>query len=206
MWLICGLSVPSFFKDKPHSHLPLIETFAVIYNHEKALKSLEMTDSLIITSKETVHYFSPVLKQLKEGKKVFCVGPATAKKLEQVYKGQIILPKSFDQEGLIEEISKHNLKTLYYPRALKVRPLLKKELEVLGFKIEELICYQTLTKEKIKMPNESISGYFFSSPSTVVAFNELFGKPKKLPIKVQGKVTKDQFIQTFGKFENLEIL
>ena len=206
MWLICGLRVPSFFKDKPHTHLPLIETFPLSYDHEKVLNSLEKIDSLIITSKETVHYFSPVLKQLKEGKKVFCVGPATAKKLEQVYKGQIILPKSFDQEGLIEEIANHAQKTLYYPRALKVRPLLKRELEVLGFKIEELICYQTLTKETMKMPNESISGYFFSSPSTVVAFYELFGKPQELPIRVQGKVTRDQFIQTFGKFKNLEIL
>jgi uroporphyrinogen-III synthase len=58
----------------------------------------------------------------------------------------------------------------------------------------------------MKMPNESISGYFFSSPSTVVAFYELFGKPQELPIRVQGKVTRDQFIQTFGKFKNLEIL
>lgn len=190
MWLIFGLRVPDFFKSKPHLHLPLIETKAVLFDPDLAIALANKAQALLFTSQEAVHYFEKAFPSIKPGKVVLCVGPKTEKACKSLYLGKYLLPETYDQEGLIRLIEKSSIQSLFYPKAKVTRPYLMHKLKEMGVLCEESVIYETFSKIPGSWPDEMITGYYFGSTLTVEAFKKLNRPLKQLPIYVSGHVTE----------------
>lgn len=203
MWLVCALSVPDWFLTQDHVHLPVIQTSPLPFDEMLALKQAKEHEALLFTSKEAVHYCSSLLSQLDRGKPVFCVGPKTQKTVELYYQGRMERPVSYDQEGLCEILS--GTKSLFYPHALSIRPVLALYCQQHHIKLTHFVCYKTQTRP-VAMPQGPFEGCFFGSPSCVKAYLELFGHPLPCPILVQGLVTKQVACELLGPSYQIDVL
>jgi uroporphyrinogen-III synthase len=190
MWLIFGLRAPEFFQTKPHLHLPLIETKAVVFDLDLAIKQANRAETLLLTSQEGVRFFEKALLKIKPGKVVFCVGPNTEKACKELYQGEYLLPKTCDQEGLIQLIEEKKPGSIFYPKPKVTRPYLIQKLKEIGVVCQEKVIYETFSKVPDSWPDEKVTGYYFGSTSTVEAFKKLNRPLRPLPIYVSGQVTQ----------------
>ena len=180
--------------------LPLIRTklWHDLTAVDQAIAHLDEYDGLLFTSGQAVHYFFKRLVALYaeagEGafeedpravlkrKKVVAVGPKTASLLESYGIPFVHTPDEYRQEGLVQlviHLFPPNSRLLY-PRASKVRPLLLETLREKGYRLTDVILYQT------EFVNQEDSPYFqailereadavtFTSASAVKAFDRLF--------------------------------
>lgn len=167
---------------------------------------------IIFTSKNAVEvffqalqYFSYDTKCLLE-KNMICIGEATAKSLATFGPYKCELPKIATQEGLIDLLELKDLSDSYIflPASSKARSFLRNALRKRSVRMQVCDLYDTKTnfpQKKIDLSN--FRKVIFSSPSTIDAFLEVFGKkPEGLSLESTGPITA-QYLDKMIKEQKL---
>ena len=140
------------------------------------------------------------IRDLK-GIKICCIGPATARQIENRGMKVDLVPDYFISEGILKSFAGIDLrkKKILIPRAAKARDVLPAGLKKLGAKVDVVTAYETVSsgkkKEEIeKLFNENrVDVITFTSSSTVNNFVEIMGNdfsyPPKIKIACIGPVT-----------------
>jgi len=166
---------------------------------EKALEQLESYHWLIFTSANGVHFFFERLRQKGKdirdlkGIKICCIGPATARQIEEKDIKVDLVPEEFIAEGILQSFSALDLqgKNILIPRAAKARDILPEGLRKMGATVDVVTAYQTVNsgrkKEELKELLEAgaVDIITFTSSSTVTNFAEIMGKDFVLPPQVR---------------------
>jgi len=162
---------------------------------DAAIKKLEDYHWLIFTSANGVAYFFERLsakgKDIRDlkGVKICCIGPATAKQVQDRGIRVDLVPKEFISEGILRSFSRINLKgkKILIARAAKARDVLPEGLKKLGAQVDVVSAYQTVGAGKKKKDLEKlfedhrVDVVTFTSSSTVNHFVEIMGRDFKLP-------------------------
>jgi uroporphyrinogen III methyltransferase/synthase len=166
---------------------------------DRALTNLESYDWLIFTSANGVHFFFERLRQKGmdicdlKGIKIACIGPATARQIEDRGIRVDLVPDEFIAEGLLKSFTSMNLsgKKILIPRAVRARDILPQGLKKQGAYVDVVTAYQTIQSGRRK---EELTGYLdagevdvitFTSSSTVTNFVEIMGQGFILPDHVK---------------------
>lgn len=147
---------------------------------DEVISDKNKIDFLIFTSTHTVTMFAQRLNELKKEfdyskTKVVAIGSKTSQVCEQYKIPVNIIPEKFSGEGVVEALSKFNLKNkiVFIPRSAIGRAELPKGLEELGAIIKTVPVYnvslprKSVIEESLKQLKESKPDvYVFTSPST----------------------------------------
>ncbi|MEO2067934.1 MAG: uroporphyrinogen-III synthase [Desulfurobacteriaceae bacterium] len=166
---------------------PLIETKPIPFSKEEVIDF--SPDFIIISSKNGVkHFFSVVPKEETKKATFIAVGSSTAEKLKRIGISPLI-PQNFSGEGVVELLKELGLKELKNKKFLIVRPKVARKvvsefLESQGFRVKEIVVYETVIDENVrdKLNMEIEKGFdlfAFTSPSNLKAFLELTGEKGK---------------------------
>jgi uroporphyrinogen-III synthase len=153
-------------------------------NFDEAILSSHKIDFIVFTSAHAVTMFSKRCIELNkqydfETVKVVAVGNKTKSVCEENDIRVDIVPKKFSGEGVVEELSKYDLKDkiVFIPRSAIGREGLPKGLEELGAKIITVPIYNVSlpSKESIKQNIDQLNSskpdvFIFTSPSTFENF------------------------------------
>ncbi len=201
--LYLGLESP----DSSFLHCPIIQTYPLKISATD-FEAVRQATHIIITSKMCARYFMQAVetlhieKKLILNKKFLSIGSSTTKTLEIFGCTDIQQATDESAEGICEL-----LRTLprddcfiFWPHSKKSRALIGNFLQQQGFLYAECILYDTIAKKPEQLPNFSeIGTLFFSSPSCVDAYKELFGQlPKDKILKAQGKITESYLQKLFS--------
>ncbi|PKN10502.1 MAG: HemD protein, partial [Deltaproteobacteria bacterium HGW-Deltaproteobacteria-5] len=128
-----------------------------------------------------------------KGIKIGCIGPATARQIEDRGIRVDLVPDEFIAEGLLRSFASMNLsgKKILIPRAFRARDILPEGLKNQGASVDVVTAYQTIQSGRKK---EELSAYIdagevnvitFTSSSTVTNFVEIMGESFILPLNVK---------------------
>lgn len=162
---------------------------------DTAIKNLEDYDWLIFTSANGVSFFFERMYAKKKdirdlkGIKICCIGPATARQVQDKGIGVDLVPKEFISEGILKSFSRTNLKgkNILVARAAKARDVLPEGLKKLGAQVDVVTAYETVGSGKKKKDMEDlfkenqVDVITFTSSSTVNNFIKITGGGFKLP-------------------------
>ncbi len=183
-------------------HFPVIEVVP------RALHSKQMRAAwddftgythILFTSKNTVTFFFDALQHLSlplalmKEKKVIAIGNATASSLINQGLFPFAVAAEEMQEGVIKLFNQVDLSDsyLFYPRSSLARKRL--EMYFIQRQVRHQICdlYDTTLRKVDNVPSlDPFDEIIFTSPSTVKAFIEIFGKiPKGKKITAAGPIT-----------------
>ncbi|MBS0615687.1 MAG: uroporphyrinogen-III synthase [Verrucomicrobia bacterium] len=146
---------------------------------------------IIFTSKNAVRIFLSHFPNLS-GKTLIAVGKATASLLPHS-----LVASNECQEGVVELLQTLDLEraNVLLPRSSQARHLLDDFL--LHQKIAHMIwdLYDPIPQIPFPLPSlDQVEEIYFTSPSTVRAFFQFFGKPPShIKIRSQGKITEEAF-------------
>jgi uroporphyrinogen III methyltransferase/synthase len=166
---------------------------------DAAIKKLEDYDWLIFTSANGVaFFFERLLAQGKDirnlkGVKICCIGPATAREVQEKGIRVDLVPREFISEGILKSFSRANLKgkKILIARAAKARDVLPEGLKKLGAQVDVVTAYETVGSGKKKKELEElfkenqVDVITFTSSSTVNNFIKIMGSGFKLPKSVK---------------------
>ena len=162
---------------------------------DRAIAELESYEWLIFTSANGVHFF---FKRLKEkggdvrdlkGIKICCIGPATAKQIEDRGIRVDLMPDEFIAEGILKSFAAMDLRgmKILIPRAAKARDILPETLKKQGAAVDVVTAYQTVNsgrkKEELieRIDEGDVDVITFTSSSTVTNFIDIMGMDYALP-------------------------
>ena len=180
---------------------PTIEIQPVVLNaqeQQKLIRDFDESDFIILTSPNAVEHFMKIILAIKPAnvvfKKIFAViGRYTAQVLDEFGITAQILSSEETAEGLFETIIRIidlKGKTILLPRSSLPNPFLKQALEQKGACIKEWTVYKNIKTPKKPLPNASIEGVIFTSPSTFQNFLEDYDTiPASWQILAKGPVT-----------------
>jgi uroporphyrinogen III methyltransferase/synthase len=165
---------------------------------DAAIEALASYDWLIFTSANGVQYFfERLLEKQKDirdlkGIKICCIGPATARQIEDKGIKVDLVPEQFIAEGILQSFAAMDLRgrKILIPRAAKARDVLPEGLKKLGASVDVVTTYQTVNSGKKKeelaalISNNKVDVITFTSSSTVTNFVEIMGRDFKLPAHV----------------------
>lgn len=151
---------------------------------DEVISDKNKIDFLIFTSAHTVTMFVHRLQELQKEfdyskTKVVAIGSKTSQVCEQYRIPVNIIPQKFSGEGVVEALSKYNLKNkvVFIPRSAIGRTELPKGLEELGAVIKTAPVYnvslpgKNVIEESLKQLKDSKPDvYVFTSPSTFENF------------------------------------
>ncbi|MBF5059329.1 hydroxymethylbilane synthase [Candidatus Neptunochlamydia vexilliferae] len=190
-----GLSAP-----KKGTHLPLIEIVPRDFESfeiKKAFADMEEYTHLIFTSQKGVEVFFQCMGHygLKLGqKKIFAVGRKTAVALREKGLRDLEVAVEETQEGIIHLLALEDLGRAYVllPQSALARPALAATLRIRRIRHQVCPLYDTRTRwPEVKPDLKNFDEVFFTSPSTVRAFQEVFGKvPKGMKVSAIGPITE----------------
>ncbi len=193
--LYLGLESP----DSHNTHFPIIETHLLAQNKEQFLQ-VEKATNLIMTSKTAVRYFLQVAEEFQISptayleKSCFSVGKETTRLLEECGFQRICTATNETSDGVIEKMMSFDLQTalLFWPHSAKSSRKIPDYLHSINVQLVDCVLYDTTTKKHSSLPNiAEFDELFFSSPSCVTAYLELFGAlPKNKTLLAQGPVTE----------------
>ena len=165
---------------------------------DKAIEALTTYDWLIFTSANGVLFFFERLlekqKDIRElkGIKICCIGPATARQIEDKGIKVDLVPQQFIAEGILQSFAGMDLKgkNILIPRAAKARDVLPEGLKKLGAGVDVVTTYQTVNSGRKKeelaamIYGNKVDVITFTSSSTVTNFVEIMGSDFTLPAHV----------------------
>lgn len=151
---------------------------------DSVILSSQKIDFIVFTSAHAVTMFIKRLNDLEKlfdfkNVKVVAVGSKTKSVCEANNIRVDIVPKNFSGEGVVDELSKHNLtdKLVFIPRSAIGREDLPKGLEELGAKILSVPVYnvslpppESINKSLKQFNNNKPDVFIFTSPSTFENF------------------------------------
>ncbi len=187
---------------------PLIKTLPIDFDLQE-IYAFKPT-SLVFSSKNGVKFFFKRFPYKEViGKKVYAVGPSTAKPLERLgIKPEV--PENFSAEGLIELLKRKELKgeRFLIVRPKRARELLSSFLKDKGIPFKEVITYETVENTEAGQKveeffKEEVDFTAFTSPSNFKSFLKLLPhlkvkleKSKIIPIgHVTEKAIKEAGLQ-----------
>ena len=196
--LYLGLDPENFCR--PHlTHYPVIRTVRLESPELKeALALWSSFTHVIFTSKTAVRFWREPLI----GKTAICIGNATAKELPHP---SLVAPES-TQEGVIRLLETLRLGSafIFLPRSRLSRPALTEYLRLKSIRFFPLDLYDTIFQKIEPIPDlNNFDEIVFTSPSTVRAFLQIYGKlppNKKLtPIgPVTGQALNSLLVENFS--------
>ena len=163
-----------------------------------AIDKLSTYNWLIFTSANGVLFFFERLRKKNKdirdlkGINICCIGPATARQIEDKGIKVDLVPKQFIAEGILQSFAVMDLKgsKILLPRAAKARDVLPEGLKKLGASVDVVATYQTVNsgrkKEELEaLINDSkVDVITFTSSSTVTNFVEIMGDDFVLPAHI----------------------
>ena len=162
---------------------------------DKALEQLESYHWLIFTSANGVRFFFERLRQKEKdirdlkGIKICCIGPATARQIEEKDIKVDLVPDEFIAEGILKSFSALNVrgKKILLPRAAQARDILPEGLKNQGAEVDVVTVYRTINSGRKKeefmalLDAQGVDIITFTSSSTVTNFVEIMGNDFVLP-------------------------
>ena len=194
--LYLGLDPSSYLKqvDVTLLHLPLIRIVPYSSDHptlQSTFQQFSHYTHVIMTSKTTVKlmlqhlsYFGYSLADW-QAKKTCAVGQVTASHLKQVGVDPWMVAQEETSEGLVEALPIDQLQEawFFWPHSAQSRSVITDFLVYHRIRFEACALYETHSIIHAHLPSlEAIDEIIFTSPSTVDAFLQNFGK---LPIQKQ---------------------
>ncbi len=163
-----------------------------------AIEALTTYDWLMFTSANGVlFFFERLLQKQKDirdlkGIKICCIGPATARQIEDKGIQVDLVPKQFIAEGILQSFAGMDLKgkKILIPRAAKARNILPEGLKMQGAEVDVVTTYRTINSGRKKeelaalISDNKVDVITFTSSSTVTNFVEIMGLDFKLPAHV----------------------
>ncbi|HPC08832.1 MAG TPA: uroporphyrinogen-III C-methyltransferase [Smithella sp.] len=178
-------------------HFPTIKIVPPLSWREldKAIKKLDDYDWLIFTSANGVAYFFERLsakgKDIRDlkGIKICCIGPATARQVQDKGIRVDLIPGEFISEGILKSFARKKLKgkKILLARAAEARDVLPEGLKKLGARVDVATAYVTVTSGRKKNELEDLFNenqvdvITFTSSSTVNNFRKIMGSGFRLP-------------------------
>lgn len=147
----------------------------------------ERYDIILLTSRFAVKYFLAILQELKitpkqmREKDFVVIGKDTADGLLDHDIRPAYMAEAETSEGMLRTLKKHYRlkgKNILFPRSSLPNPFLKKQLTLLGSRVEELAVYKNVAPHNRPLPRQDIRYVLFTSPSTV---NNFIREYKKIP-------------------------
>ena len=208
--LYLGLD-PSYFKtDNTLVHCPVIQTIPRDFNTPKIrhiFADVPVFTHLIFTSKEGVRIFFDALTHHGhtpsdlEGKKIIAIGEVTARSIEARGIKVTQIAREETQEGIIKMLATQDLDKAYIclPCSALSRPDLAQFLMVRRVRHQLCIIYDTVAfNPKVKPDLNHVDEIVFTSPSTVDAFQKIFGMiPKDKRLTTIGPITEGKLNSLF---------
>ena len=165
---------------------------------DESIDKLTTYDWLIFTSANGVQFFFERLREKNKdvrdlkGIKICCIGPATARQIEDKGIKVDLVPKQFIAEGILQAFTTLDVKgsKILIPRAAKARDVLPEGLKKLGASVDVVTTYQTINSGRKKeelaalIYDNKVNVVTFTSSSTVTNFMEIMGHDFKLPVKI----------------------
>ncbi len=166
---------------------------------DRALDHLESYHWLIFTSANGVNFFFKRLREKSrdirdlQGIKICCIGPATARQIEDRGIKVDLVPQEFIAEGILKSFASLDLsgKKILVPRAAVARDILPEGLKKQGATVDVVTTYQTVKsgrkkEELMKLIDAGeVDIITFTSSSTVNNFMEIMGAEYVLPSSIQ---------------------
>jgi len=217
--IIVGDTVNSYRKENPkvflhcgthperYTHFgqiipwPMIQIEAISLNDqqkEALVRDFDQSDFVILTSPAGAQHFLQTILALKPvnlvlQKNFIVIGKQTAEILEEFGIGAQIISAEETAEDLFNVIvNAINLDglTILFPRSSLPNPFLKQALEQRGADVKEWTIYTNVKPPKRPLPDVSIDGVIFTSPSTFMNFLEDYGSlSPQWQILAKGPVT-----------------
>jgi uroporphyrinogen-III synthase len=200
--LYLGLDPTHYSAQGEVTHWPIIQITPRPLSEpavRDALGKFDHYSHILITSKSTVailqEYFSQLGIDLHiwAKKSTLAVGKITAKHLEACGITPFRVAKEETAEGLIQELRQLRLVNahIFWPHSSQARPVIKEFLKRESIRYRACVLYEPLPRPPINLPDVN---YFdeivFTSPSTVAAFLQIFGKlPSQSQIVAIGPIT-----------------
>ncbi|NLA40581.1 MAG: uroporphyrinogen-III C-methyltransferase [Smithella sp.] len=165
---------------------------------DAALAELESYQWLIFTSANGVRFFFERMQQKSgdvrdlKGVKICCIGPATARQLEDRGIRVDLVPQEFIAEGILKSFAAMDIRSqkILIPRAAKARDILPRTLQEQGARVTVATAYRTVNsgrkKEELarRLAAGEVDVITFTSSSTVTNFVDIMGKDFILPPSV----------------------
>lgn len=206
--LYLGLDPPSSNQNEQIIHYPIIKIIPEDPKNDiicQSYKELPFYTHLIFTSKSAVEIFFKYLPlfcfdiSVLRNKELIAIGAKTAKKLEEYGTKPANIASEETLEGIIKLIEDMPLQKPYFfwPHSALSRDVLTAFFEKSGIKFKECKLYNTILNIPSTKPDlSSIDEIFFTSPSTVEAFLQIFGEiPADKIIRAIGPVTKTKLVR-----------
>lgn len=166
---------------------------------DSAIDALDTFEWLIFTSANGVHFFLNRLQALGrdirdlKGIKICCIGPATARQIEERGIRVDLVPGEYIAEGILKSFEAMDLTgaKILIPRAEKARDVLPQGLRKMGAEVVVATTYRTgnsgRKKEELAacLKAGEVQVITFTSSSTVTNFVEIMGADYHLPHDVK---------------------
>jgi uroporphyrinogen III methyltransferase/synthase len=166
---------------------------------DDAMDQIESFTWVIFTSANGVHFFFDRLRyrgkdvRCLKGVQIACIGPATAKQIENRGIRVDLVPDEFIAEGLLKAFADMDIKgrKILIPRAEKARDILPRTLRERGADVTIAAAYRTVRSGRKKEELEAwvekglVDVITFTSSSTVTNFVEIMGADYVLPPRVK---------------------
>jgi len=210
--LYLGLDPINFKTENNLIHCPIIQTISRDFNLPKirhVFEDIPDYTHFIFTSKVGAQVFFDCLlhhgytPDILKGKEIITVGTVTAVAVEDCGGKVTQIAKEETQEGIIKMLTKQDLDRAYMflPCSSLSRPDLAHFLMIRRIRHQLCHLYDTQVREPVEKPNlEEIDEIVFTSPSTVEAFQKVFGEiPKNKKLTSIGPITENKLNLLFTK-------
>lgn len=181
-------------------HLPLIEIVPhsfTLDQKKEFFNSACSASHMLFTSQTAVALWGKLLQDLCvdsfEDKPSFAIGKKTAVAMKQIGFKQITTAQNESLEGVIAELEKAAITTLFWPHSSLSRKLLHTFALEKGFVLDAPDFYTTRLNVDVELPDlYMFDEIVFTSPTTVEAFFSLNCKiPPHIVLKPIGPVTSE---------------
>lgn len=205
--LYLGIDLPNIYREKKAIHYPIIKISPRsphLPEISQAYAEFDLFTHVIFTSKNSVRLFfeyAPLFKisleQIRE-KVVVAVGQATAEKIQNHGVPVAVIAKEETSEGVVSELISLSLDEhsyLFWPHSGLSRPVISDFFIQNGLKYCSCVFYDSFPSKIEPLPELSeIQEIVFTSPSTIDAFLNIFGKiPKDKSIHCIGPITRNYY-------------
>jgi hydroxymethylbilane synthase len=203
--LYLGIDLPEKTeKNQVYIHYPIIRIQvrpSTYQDIQEGFKNLNAYTHFLFTSKSAVHAFFRQFSHFGyktyhlHGKEMLCVGQQTARALQAYGIPNPLVSPTETAEGMMTFLDSLTLINPYFfwPHSALSRPVISDHLKQKELPFRECILYDTeVNRSLLPFDLKPIDEIYFTSPSTIDAFIELFGSlPKDKVIKTIGPITEN---------------
>lgn len=182
-------------------HFPVIATKELLELEEKkaVFALFHQFSHLILTSRTAVFCLIKILQETSKLEfikkmQILAIGNATSLALKEKGINVTQVAKTATSEGLVQLIETLPVKdpSFFYPHSALARPVITDFLRKKNFLHYSLSLYTTVANTTISPPSlEGIEEIFFTSPSTVDAFLQIYSQfPRDISLRTIGPITQ----------------